>query len=398
MKILISGAGIGGLTAALALHAKGHDVRVADRSSMVGEVGAGLQLAANATRVLHALGLEEDLQRIAFAPAGMEMRDHCTGKLITGMLFGEKYVSRYGAPYYQIHRGDLHGLLLAVVRTRLGEGAVQAGRGVEDFQQNEAGVKVHFADGETETFDLLIGADGIHSKVRAALVGPDQPHFTGHVAWRGVIPAGRLKHIALKPVVTSWVAPHAHAVTYYLRRGEVFNFVGITENTQWQSESWTEPGSREDLISAFQGWHEDVQAIVREIDESFRWALNTRAPLPHWSEGRVTLLGDACHPMLPYMAQGAAMAIEDAYILADCLELLDDVPEALQHYQDLRLVRTARVQATAEENGALFHLANPAMRFVTHSAMKVAGAVVPDLVARRFDWIMGYDATTAVGG
>jgi salicylate hydroxylase len=397
MKVLIAGAGIGGLAAALSLHRVGFEVQIFERAASLGEAGAGIQISPNGARVLHALGLEKDLDAIAFRPEAVELRLHKSGLTVARTPLGKAIASRYGFPYYHIHRADLHGMLENAVRERCGD-IVSLGREVTRFKQSNAGVELEFSDSAKVNGDAIIGADGIHSRIRAGLLGPEAPEFTGHVAWRGVVPAERLRHAGVRPVATSWMAPHSHAVTYYLRRGELVNFVGVTEHATWRSESWTERGEKSDLLRDFRDWHPTVRAIVSEIDEPFRWALFVRKPLPTWSEGRVTLLGDACHPMLPYMAQGANMAIEDGYVLAQCLKMSgDDVAGALARYEKLRLTRTTRVQAGAQANGAMFHLANPLARLLTYGKMSLASRLAPAKAARRSDWLMSYDATAQVG-
>jgi salicylate hydroxylase len=395
VKVLIAGAGIGGLCAALSLHKAGIAVRVFERASALGEIGAGVQISPNGVRVLHGLGLEAALDAVVFRPQAVELRLHRSGFEVSRTPLGAQIADRYGAPYYHIHRADLHRLLLDAVRERCGD-VIELGREVVGVSQTADGVQVGFADGGAEPGDVLVGGDGIHSKVRAALLGPEKPTFTGNVAWRGVVPIARLKGVDLRPVVTSWMAPHSHAVTYFLRRGELVNFVGVTEYADWRSESWTELGRRADLLADFAGWHPTVRAIVEAIDEPYRWALFDRRPLAKWSEGRVTLLGDACHPMLPFMAQGAVMAIEDGAVLAACLAGGDnDIPAALKRYEALRLPRTAKVQAGARAQGAIFHLSSPLARLSTYGAMSIASRLSPAKVAARSDWLMSYDAAAA---
>jgi salicylate hydroxylase len=395
MKVLIVGAGIGGLCAALSLHKAGIDVRVFERASALGEIGAGVQISPNGVRVLHGLGLQAALDAVVFRPQAVELRLHRSGFEVSRTPLGAQIAARYGAPYYHIHRADLHRLLLDAVRERLGD-IVELCREVVGVSQTADGVQVGFADGGSESGDGLVGGDGIHSKVRAALLGPEKPTFTGNVAWRGVVPIERLKGVDLRPVVTSWMAPHSHAVTYFLRRGELVNFVGVTESAEWTGESWTELGRKADLLRDFTGWHTTVRAIVNAIDEPYRWALFDRRPLPKWSEGRVTLLGDACHPMLPFMAQGAVMAIEDGAVLAACLAGgYNDIPAALKRYEALRLPRTAKVQAGARAQGAIFHLSSPLARLSTYGAMSLASRLSPSKVAARSDWLMSYDAAAA---
>ena len=395
MKALIAGAGIGGLAAALSLNRAGFDVRIFERASELGEIGAGIQVSPNGARVLHALDLEAEIDAVAFRPEAIELRLHKSGLTIARTPLGEAVVRRYGHPYYHVHRADLHKLLERAVRERCGD-VLSLGHEVESFEQTETGIALVFG-GDRVTGDLLVGCDGIHSRIRATLLGPEEPQFTGHVAWRGVVPAKRLRHARVRPVATVWMGPRSHAVTYFLRRGELVNFVGVTEHDAWRSESWTERGEAADLLRDFRDWHPTVRAIVEAIDEPFRWALFVRKPLRKWSEGRVTLLGDACHPMLPYMAQGAVMAIEDGYVLSQCLKTATSgVPGALERYEALRRERTARVQAGSRANGALFHLSDPLARLVTYARMAFASRIARYQSARLDDWLMSYDATAEV--
>jgi salicylate hydroxylase len=394
MKVLIAGAGIGGLAAALALNRAGFEVEIYERSRLAGEVGAGVQVSPNGARVLHALGLAPALERVAFRPQAVELRLHRSGLTVARNPLGVEIERRYGFPYYHLHRADLHRVLETAVRERCGESAIRLGREVDRFEQGPNGVEFVFADGERAGGDVAVGADGIHSRIRAGLLGSESPQFTGHVAWRGLVPADRLRAAGVRPVVTSWMAPRSHAVTYFVRRGELVNFVGVTEHQAWRSESWTERGDKTDLLRDFARWHPTVRAIVEAIDEPYRWALFVRPPLPRWSEGRVTLLGDACHPMLPYMAQGGVMAIEDGCVLAQCLKSRPgDVAAALRDYQAMRLPRTAKVQAGARAAGARFHLSDPLARLKTYGRMGLEARLAPHKAATANAWLMAYDAT-----
>lgn len=394
MKILIAGGGIGGLTAALALLAKGHEVALFEQSADMGEVGAGLQLGPNALRVLFSLGLEEALTQVSFEPQGIELRDHASGRLLTQIPLGERARARYGLPYFHIHRADLHRLLREAVAAR-SPGTIRTEAKVNGLYQNAGSATLIFEDGAVESGDLIVGADGIHSAVRTALFGAQKPIFKKMMAWRGLVPAERLKDAGLRPVVTSWLAPHAHAITYYVRGGELVNFVGVVERDTWISEAWMEPGSREELRRDFGSWHPTLSAVAEAVENPFRWALHARAPLASWSSGRVTLLGDACHPMLPFLAQGAAMAIEDACILAASLET-GPLPDALARYEAVRKPRASKVQAQSETNAGLFHLAHPVMRRGVHFAMAAGSKLLPGFTASRYDWLMKYDATEAL--
>ena len=360
-RLLIAGGGIGGLTAALCLAKVGFEVALFEQAAEFGEIGAGIQLSPNCTRVLHHLGLEPALRACAFLPEGTEFRAWKSGKVIGASALGQAVRDRYGFPYYHIHRGDLLRVLLEAAE---GSPAIELSTAsqVTGFEQ-DGRVRVAVGDGSTSggsvhEGDALIGADGIHSAVRAQLFGNDAPRFTGNVAWRALVPAERLPTGLVRPMSTVWWGPHKHFVHYYLRSGALVNCVCVVEKTGWEVESWTEPGDLEELKRDFAGWHEDIQALIDNMDPNslYKWALHDRPPLPLWGKGAVTLLGDACHPTLPFMAQGAAMAIEDAAVLAGCLAADDAVPAGLRRYEDLRRVRTARIQKGSRRNAKLFHL------------------------------------------
>jgi len=238
----------------------------------------------------------------------------------------------------------------------------------------------------------LIGADGIHSVVRESLLGPEHPRFTGNVAWRLVVPAERLPKHLVPPTACIWVGPGRHAVTYYLRRGELVNFVGVVERDERTIESWTQRGAKSNLAADFAGWAEPIAAIIAAATDCYRWALFDRAPLPKWSSGRVGLLGDACHPMLPFLAQGAAMAIEDAWVLSRELKAsAQDVPAALASYETARKERTTRVQGNARARMGLYHKRGAAARMSTYGAMWLAGRLAPSLVHASQDWLYAHD-------
>ena len=392
-RVLIAGGGIGGLTAALCLAKAGFEVALFEQAAEFGEIGAGIQLSPNCTRVLHHLGLEPALAACAFLPEGTEFRAWKSGKVIGSSALGQTVRDRYGFPYYHIHRGDL---LRVLVEAAEGSSAIELNTASEvtGFEQ-DGGVRVAVdgtsgtANGAVHEGDALIGADGIHSAVRAQLFGGDAPRFTGNLAWRALVPAERLPTGLVRPMATAWWGPHKHFVHYYLRSGALVNCVCVVEKTGWEVESWTERGEFDELKSDFAGWHEDIQALIDNMDRNslYKWALHDRAPMARWGEGVVTLLGDACHPTLPFMAQGAAMAIEDAAVLAGCLAAEDAVTSGLRRYEDLRRQRTARVQNGSRRNAKLFHLTG-VKAWLRNQAAKRAGG-------RTMDGLFRYDALEA---
>ena len=354
--MLIAGGGIGGLTAALCLARVGFKVAVFEQAPAFGEVGAGIQLSPNCSRVLHHLGLAPALEACTFLPEGTEFRAWNTGRLIGAAPLGDSVREAYGFPYYHIHRGDLLTVLLEAARQSASI-VLYTEAPVQGFVQNGEGVRVSVA-GATHEGHALIGADGIHSTIRNGLFGEQAPTFTGNVAWRALVPAARLPQGFLNPVGTVWWGPGSHFVCYYVRGGALVNCVCIVEKGGWTVESWTERGAYDELKSDFAGWHPVVQTLIDNSDRDslYKWALYDRPPMPRWGKGVVTLLGDACHPTLPFMAQGAAMAIEDAVVLAGCLAAAAETAAALERYENLRRERTAGVQNGSRRNARLFHL------------------------------------------
>ncbi len=357
MRILVVGGGIGGLSAALCLAKRGHEVTVFEQASALRDVGAGIQLSPNCSRVLHHLGLEPELKAAAFLPEAIQFRHWRNGRVIGASPLGEDAVRRYGFPYYHVHRADLLDILVAAAQ-RLPNILLRCDTKVRCFSQDDTRATLSSPDGPHDG-DVLLGADGIHSVIRAGLWGDDRPRFTGCVAWRALVPADRLPQGMVRPMATAWWGPGGHFVHYYVRRGELVNCVGVIEKAGWEVESWTARGDHAEFAADFAGWHDDIQRLIdnAERDSLFKWALHDREPMPRWGKGRVSLLGDACHPTLPFIAQGAAMSIEDAAVLAGCLAVDNEASAALQRYERLRRDRTAGVQRGSRRNATLFHLA-----------------------------------------
>jgi salicylate hydroxylase len=390
MKALIAGGGIGGVTAALCLLDAGIDVELYERSSVFNEVGAGIQISPNGVKVLERLGVRDELDAAAFRPEALEMRTGPSGVRIFSIPMRDEAVRQYGAPYYHVHRADLISILSKALRARA-PNAVHMDKEVQNYAQLGDSVTLTFTDNTRAQGDVLIGADGIHSAIRAQMLGPTPARFTGNIAWRVVIPAASLPRNLVPPTACVWVGPGRHAVTYYLRRGELVNFVGVVERDGWQNESWTERGDKSDLAADFKGWATPVTSIIDQATDCYRWALFDRDPLEEWCRGRVTLLGDACHPMLPFLAQGAVMSIEDAWVLSRQLKAASDIPAALKSYEAARKPRTSKVQRGARNQMGLYHKQGLAAQLSTYGPMWLAARAMPSFVHSRNDWIYGYD-------
>lgn len=389
-RVLISGAGIGGLCAAAALLKRGIDVEVHEQATELKEVGAGVQLAANGTRVLYALGVADQLKALSCEAQGKEIRHWKTGETWKLFDLGPLSIERFGFPYFTVYRPDLLDVLVQAVRA-LKPDAIRLGSRALGFEQDADGVTLKLESGECARGDVLVGADGVHSKIRQGLFGADRAQFSGIVAWRAIVPMERLPAHMARMVGSNWVGPGGHIVHYPLRGGRLMNFVGALERADWQVESWSHRGSIEEMARDFAGWHDDIQHFVRQIESPNKWALMVRPPLERWSAGRVTLLGDAAHSMLPFLAQGAVMAIEDGFMLARCIEAF--APEAaLQRFERARLERTTRVVEGAAANIGRFH--NPLLADPDQGRQFIEREWASARISDRYDWLFRYDATT----
>lgn len=356
-KILIAGAGLGGLAAASFLLKEGHDVEVYEQAPQLEEVGAGIQISANAMHALRSLGLEEAITKIGVRPGAYVFRLHDTGEEIQRFALSDEHERLHGAPYTQLHRADFHNILADRARAFKAD-VVRLNKRATGFTETADGVTLHFADGTSAKGDVLIGADGLKSVVRKQIVGEVPATYTGDAAWRIIVPVERLPANFLPQVMSVFMGPGGHVVCYYLRGGALLNFVGIVETDDVSDESWTLKMPWEQLKADFAGWHPIIQTVIDNADKDkcYRWSLHNRPPIKNWSTKRVTLLGDSAHPTLPYLAQGAVMAIEDGAVLARALNMESDIAAALQLYQRNRVDRTARIVLQSTENRRLFHL------------------------------------------
>ncbi|MEI7714078.1 MAG: FAD-dependent monooxygenase [Rhodospirillales bacterium] len=389
--VLIAGAGLGGLTAALALMQRGHRVRIYEQAADLKEIGAGVQLGANGTRLLISLGLEEAMRTVICVPQGREFRLWSTGQAWTPFDVGEESVQRFGAPYWMVHRGDFHAVLLDAVR-RADPHAIRTGCACVGFEQTATAAILLLANGERVEGEVLIGADGVHSRIRQQMFGDGKAQFTGIMAWRGLVPMAALPPHQRRLVGNNWIGVGGHVVTYPLRRGELLNFVAVIERDDWRVESWTEPGSRDECLRDLSRWHQDIHNIVHAIDTPYKWALLGREPLAHFAQGRVCVMGDAAHPTLPFLAQGANMALEDGVVLARLLDTCSDIPTALIRYENARVERTAKIVRGSSDNTKRFH--NPALGSAEGATAYIEREFEPAKVRARYDWLYEYDALT----
>src|ERR1700720_744628 len=388
LRIAVIGGGIGGLTAAVALREVGFEVDVYEQAPELTEVGGGINMAPNATRVLRRLGLAKGLDREGVRPLGTHQRRWQDGRPLQRSPLNPLCEELYGAPHMTIHRADL----LSVIAAAFPAERVHLGHRLVGLADGRGGVEAWFDNGVRITPDVLVGADGIHSTVRAALFGEEPPDFAGCVAYRGLVPAERIADLGLDLGSQSWVGPGAHLVHYFVSRRRLLNFVGWTEHDSWNREDWTDRATVARALAAFAGWHAQVRTIIAAAETCFIWALFDRDPLPRWSVGHTTLLGDACHPMYPFMGQGAAMAIEDGAALAACLRAIGDPTEALLRYEQLRLPRVTRLQAMSRANKIRFHMPDGLAQQLRDAEWTRSGDRAPDTLR----WLYDFDAAPIV--
>ncbi|MCH2191708.1 MAG: FAD-dependent oxidoreductase [Gammaproteobacteria bacterium] len=387
-NVLIVGGGIGGLTAALCLARSGHQVTVFERSSKVQDIGAGIQCGANAVRVLDHLGLRHQIEQVSVKPREIVFRDYLYGSPLYQVELGKKYEDKYGAPYFHIHRADLYAMLYEAAGAHSSVD-VLTDSDVRDFEETSDQVRVILSSGETFQGDLLIASDGIRSTIRKQIHSDKSAVYTGNVAWRATVATNKLPADFMPTVTTNFVGPRKHMVLYYLRAGELLNMVGVVEKQSHAGDSWKSKGDVRELQKDFSGWHPMVETVIDSVerDQCYQWALYDHRPINKWGTDRVVLLGDAAHATLPFIASGAAMAIEDARILDRCLTECNSVKTAIKKYQFNRFDRTSKVQNISRKFGKLYHIPNRLL-------LKTAFAGLRALGGKKEDFLPEYDANT----
>ena len=380
--ITVLGGGIAGLTAAIALTRRGARVTVLEQAEAIREVGAGLQISPNGAAVLRALGLEEGLSRIGLRASAVSLRDYAAGREVLRMD-----LARAAGPYFFVHRADLVEMLAGAARAAGVK--LRLLQRIESARVGAEGASLTTAQGAVINAGLLIGADGLHSVVRGALNGADRPFFTGQVAWRALVPAAG----EVSAEARVYMGPGRHIVCYPLRGGDLINLVAVQERDTWADEGWHHRDDPANLRAAFADFGPEVQALLARVDEVYLWGLFRHPVAPVWHRGAAAILGDAAHPTLPFLAQGANMALEDAWVLAAALASHDGVDEGLAAYQAARHDRCARIVEAASRNARNYHLSFPPLRAAAHAALRLGGRLAPDRMLGRFDWLYAHDVT-----
>jgi 2-polyprenyl-6-methoxyphenol hydroxylase-like FAD-dependent oxidoreductase len=389
-RVLITGGGIGGLAASIALARRGIETEVLERSRFTEETGAGIQLGPNATRELAALGVLDVIEPHAFRPEAIVIYDGISGRRLSSVPLGTHAEQRYGAPYLTLHRADLHAGLRAVTES-LAPVALRPGFEVTAVDAQGGDVVARAVDGGEAKGASLIGADGLWSTVRPLIMPEAGLRFTGASAWRARLPRGNLPAPFDAPVVGLWLGPGTHIVHYPVRGGGDLNVVAVTEGGA-DRQGWNQPGGAETLLASFTHWTKDSKSLLERAEGWRGWSLSRLSPLRSWSAGRIALLGDAAHPVLPYLAQGAALAIEDAVTLAACIAAWPgDSPAAFRRYEGLRRPRVARVQRLSRRFGWLYHVRGP-LRPVRNLILERRSE---ETALQRFDWLYRHDGEQA---
>lgn len=392
-RVIIAGAGMGGLTLAAALLQKGFDVDVYEQSTELREVGAGLWISANGRKVLDEIGLKQAIEAINLPPKDRVVRFWETGESHS-VYNRDAADSKVDHTLVQVLRAELQRVLYENV-IRLKPDAVHFGVRSIGAETVDGRARLLLEGGGVVEGDVVVGCDGAHSRVRQSLFGPAPARYTGANAWRGLAPMSKLKPQHRQPLASTWIGPTAHVTTYPVQRnGEQFvSFSAQVDSPDWQTESWSERGELSDALKDFEGWHQDILDLFIESENLFRWGLFVRDPLDTWSKGRVTLVGDACHSMTPYLGMGVNVTIEDAYVLARCLEASpDDIEAALTRYDAARVERTNKTKASSLAMLGIFH--SPELKKIDTARQYIQKEWSPDAVRERYEWLITYDATT----
>ncbi len=389
-RVAIIGGGIGGATAGCALARAGHEVAVYEAAPELKEIGAGVALHPNAMRVLRAIGVENAVRRVAGHSEFAVTCDGRTGRTISRISRAQQ-AATYGMAGATVHRADL----LDVIAAALPANSVTLGRRCATVESHSDVAIARFEDGSEVEADVIIGADGIHSRVRAALFGPDDPRFTGKICYRSVVRRAAIQGDRPATDNAQWLGPHGTIVLYPLRGDELINVVAHYDDAHYRHESWINECDRQEVLDRYAGWHESLLRVFAAGDTWYKWALYDRDPIPRWTQGRITILGDAAHPMLPYLGQGACQAIEDGAVLATALSAEPDDPTAgLQRYERTRRPRANRVVLAARERGVSNHLSSPIAALRRDLGIALRRRFKRDTEGRGAGWIPDYDATS----
>jgi salicylate hydroxylase len=392
LRVGIIGAGIGGVTLARALSQRGIEARIFERAPMFGEVGAGVQMTPNAVKVLSELGLDEQLKKIGFLPEAMVGRNWKTARELFRTPLKASCQDLYGARFYHVHRADLHAALACDIKPD----QATFGAHCVGLVQHGSTAMAKFADGTEFEADLIVGADGVRSVIREQLWGEEAANYTGHMCWRALVNVDKHPLPFVSPDSSFWMGPKGHVVTYYVKGGSMVNIVAVNESPAWVEESWNAKSTQQELLGGFEGWHPNLVELFKRTDPEaiFKWGLFDRDPMKTWSKGNATLLGDAAHPMLPFLSQGAAMAIEDGYVLAQSLAFhgSHQLQSALRAYELERLPRTSRVQLEARERGRTYHLPSAWSQLKRDMAYRWRQLLNPNAVGIQANWVYEYDA------
>lgn len=393
-RIALVGGGLGGLTAAIALGRAGFEAHVFEQADRLREIGAGIGLSPNALKVLRALGVEGEVRRRGSIPDAIVGRDWTTARQLFRIPLKGVVEARFGAANVQIHRGDLLNILATVIPPS----HIHLESRCVSVSSSDSGASLIFSDGRREHFDLVVGCDGIRSCIRATVCGAEAPRFTGNICWRALIEVGTRGPGHVPPHVTNWMGPGGHIVTYYVRGGALVNVVAVRETPNWVEESWSVEAATSELVAAFPTVHRSLRALLKRAGDCFKWGLFDRDPLSTWTMQRITLLGDAAHPMLPFLGQGAAMAIEDAYVLArELAHARDDISAALRAYEAERLPRASQAQLAARTQADFLHSTSSVTAFtgLRRDGTGISNSERPSTYDT--EWLYAYDPTSQHG-